>query len=99
LMCPGCGEIYNEFSKAPKSNNVCDVCGKSLVHRSDDREDLILERFRTFREKNQPLVEFYQKVGVYHRVDGMRPIEQVTEDILRIIENEKVPAPVTNGRK
>lgn len=99
LMCPGCGEIYNEYSKVPKADRLCDICGQSLVHRSDDREDLILERFRTFREKNQPLVDFYQKVGVYHRVDGMRPIEQVTAEILKIIVNEKVPAPVTNGRK
>ena len=99
LMCPGCGEIYNEYSKMPRADKTCDVCGKSLVHRSDDREDLIQERFRTFREKNQPLVDFYQKVGVYHRVDGMRPIDEVTQEILKIIENDKVPAPVTNGRK
>ena len=99
LMCPGCGEIYNEYSKMPRADKTCDVCGKSLVHRSDDREDLIQERFRTFREKNQPLVDFYQKVGVYHRVDGMRPIDEVTKEILKIIESEKVPAPVTKGRK
>ena len=99
LMCPGCGEIYNQYSKVPKADNLCDVCGEGLMHRSDDREDLILERFRTFRQKNQPLVDFYQELGVYHRVDGMRPIGQVTDEILRIIDSEKVPTPVTNGRK
>jgi adenylate kinase len=90
LMCPGCGEIYNEYSKAPKHDTLCDVCGKTLIHRSDDREDLILERFRTFREKNQPLVEFYTAKGLYHRIDGMRPIGEVTKEILDIIQ--------TNGR-
>ncbi|HEY2380968.1 MAG TPA: adenylate kinase [Terriglobia bacterium] len=97
LMCPGCGEIYNQYSRVPKADNMCDKCGKGLIHRSDDREDLILERFRTFRMKNQPLVEFYKSLGVYHQVDGMRPIGQVTEEILKIIET--VPTPVTNGRK
>ena len=29
LMCPGCGEIYNEYSRAPKTPGVCDFCGKS----------------------------------------------------------------------
>jgi adenylate kinase len=91
LMCPKCGEIYNEFSRAPRKDNVCDACGEGLIHRSDDREDLILERFRTFREKNQPLVQFYQDLGVYHKVDGMRPIAEVTREILDIIQ--------TNGRK
>ena len=100
LMCPGCGEIYNQYSRSPKADKVCDVCGKGLVHRSDDREDLILERFRTYREETYPLVQFYQKMGVYHQVDGMKPISQVTDEILKIIDSEKrVPTPVTNGRK
>jgi adenylate kinase len=100
LMCPGCGEIYNQYSKIPKGDKVCDICGKGLVHRSDDREDLILERFRTYREETYPLVQFYQKMGVYHQVDGMKPIAQVTDEIVKIIDSEKkVPTPVTNGRK
>jgi adenylate kinase len=100
LMCPGCGEIYNQYSKIPKVDNVCDVCGKGLVHRSDDREDLILERFRTYREETYPLVQFYQKLGVYHQVDGMNPIGEVTQEILGIVENKKkVLTPVTSRGK
>ena len=85
-ICPGCGEIYNTFSRAPKREGVCDVCGWSLFHRSDDREDLVRERFRTYNEETFPLVDYYQKQGVYHRVDGMRPIDEVTKEILSIID-------------
>ena len=99
LMCPGCGEIYNAYSKAPRKNQVCDLCGTSLIHRSDDREDLILERFRTYREETYPLVQFYKTEGVYHQVNGMRPIHDVTEEILSIIDKKKVLTPVTNGGK
>jgi adenylate kinase len=98
LMCPRCGEIYNAYSKAPKRDQVCDVCGTQLIHRSDDREDLILERFRTFREETHPLIEFYKKHGVYHQVNGMRPIQDVTEEILRIVDKKKDLTPVTKGR-
>jgi len=87
LMCPGCGEIYNQYSKVPKTDTICDICGKSLVHRSDDREDLILERFRTYREETFPLVKFYQDLGAYHQVDGMKPIYEVTKDILDIVNS------------
>jgi adenylate kinase len=98
LMCPGCGEIYNTYSKAPRSDTVCDLCGRGLVHRSDDREDLILERFRTYREETYPLVQFYQNLGVYHQVDGMKPIAEVTQEILDIVDHKKtVPTPITNG--
>jgi adenylate kinase len=65
LMCSGCGEIYNEYSRAPKTEGVCDFCGKELFRRSDDREHLIRERFRTYKEETQPLVEFYKNKGVY----------------------------------
>lgn len=98
LMCPGCGEIYNQYSKMPKVDRVCDICAKGLVHRSDDREDLILERFRTYREETYPLVQFYQNLGVYHQVDGMKPIAAVTKEILDIVDSKKkVLTPVTNG--
>ncbi len=97
LMCPGCGEIYNQYSKAPKNDTVCDVCGKGLIHRSDDREDLIRERFRTYREETYPLVQFYQDLGVYHQVNGMKPIGDVTNEILDIINKKKVLIPVPNG--
>jgi len=98
LMCPGCGEIYNEYSKIPKADRVCDICEKGLVHRSDDREDLILERFRTYRGKTYPLVQFYQTLGVYHHVDGMKPIDEVTREILGIVDSKKkVLTPVTDG--
>ena len=99
LMCPNCGEIYNTYSKAPRRDQVCDLCGTSLIHRSDDREDLILERFRTFREETQPLIEFYKNLGVYHQVNGMRPIQDVTKDILSIVNKKKVLTPVTEEGK
>jgi adenylate kinase len=99
LMCPGCGEIYNTYSKAPKQDQICDVCGTKLIHRSDDREDLIRERFRTYREETYPLIEFYQKLGAYHQVNGMRPINDVTEEILSIIDKKKVLTPVAKGGK
>jgi len=38
-------------------------------------------------------------LGAYHQVDGMRPIEDVTEEILSIIHKKKVLTPVTNGGK
>src|SRR5574344_792773 len=40
LLCPNCKKGYNEFDNKlkPKVNNICDVCGASLIKRSDDTE-------------------------------------------------------------
>jgi adenylate kinase len=86
-ICPGCGEIYNTFSRAPKVEGVCDICGWTLFHRSDDREDLVRERFRTYKEETYPLVQYYQQHGIYHQVDGLRPIQEVTKEILSIVDD------------
>ena len=86
LMCPGCGDIYNIYSRVPKRDGICDRCGRQLVQRSDDRKDLIKERFRTYDGETHPLIEFYQKQGVYHHVEGMRPIDEVTKAILAIVD-------------
>jgi adenylate kinase len=87
LMCSNCGAIYNLQSRTPNREGICDDCGGKLVRRSDDRKDLIRERLRTYQEETYPLVKFYKDAGVYHKVDGMRPIEEVTRDILSIIDN------------
>ena len=97
LMCPGCGEIYNIYSRAPKVEGICDRCGKDLVRRSDDRPDLIHERFRTYHEETFPLVEFYQKLGAFHNIDGTRPIADVTREILETLAREEALTPTPNG--
>ena len=89
LMCPGCGGIYNTVSRKPSQEGVCDSCGKALVRRSDDHEESILERFRTYREETFPLVEHYRKTGCYHKVDGLRPMAEVTQDIRKIVDSEE----------
>ena len=97
-LCSNCGDIYNVHSRIPKQEGVCDRCGNRLVHRSDDQEHLISERFRAYQAQTYPLVEFYRKVGVYHQVNGSRPITQITEEILSLIETHASMTPASKGR-
>jgi adenylate kinase len=101
LMCPDpkCGAIYNVYSRAPQTEGVCDRCGKKLVHRSDDREDLIRERFKTYRTETYPLIDFYQKLKVFHRVNGLGPIADVTKEILEILAAAEELTPAPKGGK
>lgn len=45
--------------------------------RSDDREEVIRERLRVYREKTAPLIGYYSGLGLLREVDGFRPIEEV----------------------
>jgi len=99
LMCPGCGEIYNVYSVAPDREGVCNQCGSALTRRSDDREDVILGRLKSYQDETSPLVSFYQNARCYHHVNGLRPIPEVTKELLEIVRGEDLLTSSPKGRK
>ena len=58
--------------------------------RSDDKEEVILKRFRTYEEDTCPAVrEFEEKGGVVFELDGDGSIEDVYEDVKEVMRNFK----------
>ncbi len=53
--------------------------------RADDREEVVRERLRVYREKTEPLVAHYERRGLLRRIDGERTVEEVTAAILKIL--------------
>jgi adenylate kinase len=92
LMCPNpeCAEIYNLNTRMPKEVGVCDKCGSVLIHREDDEEEKIRERFVHYRAKTDPLVEYYKKTGRFQKVDGRPSATEVTRQLMTIIDGEEV---------
>jgi adenylate kinase len=85
--CPTCGRIYNVFSQPPRVADHCDVDGRQLAVRRDDREDVVAERLKAYEQQTLPLVEYYRARGWLHEIKGNRPTEAVTHEALDIIEN------------
>ncbi len=55
--------------------------------RSDDlREDVIRTRYENFVNYTTPVFDFYNDLGLAHRVDGTRSIAEVSEDIGSIVK-------------
>lgn len=53
--------------------------------REDDREEIARKRIEVYREKTEPLVEYYGNLSLLREVDGNRPIEVVTSQILDVL--------------
>ena len=68
--CPACGAVYHLVTQPPKAADVCDACGGKLVHRSDDRGDVVRERLKVYREHTAPLLTLYRDRGALREVDG-----------------------------
>jgi adenylate kinase len=55
-----------------------------LRGRADDKESVIRERLRVYREKTAPLIGYYRERGLLREIDGNRPIEEVTAQMVRV---------------
>jgi adenylate kinase len=53
--------------------------------RSDDTEETIRHRLEVYAEQTTPLVDVYERRGILHRVNGMRTIDEVTEELLAVL--------------
>jgi len=53
--------------------------------RADDKEEVVRERLRVYREKTEPLIGYYRDRGLLREVDGDTAIEAVTSRILEAI--------------
>lgn len=84
--CPSCGSMYHLEYQPPAVEGVCDKCGTALVQREDDREDVVKSRFQVYVKKTEPLIDYYRKKDVLHKVDGNRDAETVFSEIVQIVE-------------
>lgn len=81
-----CGAVYNIYTNPPKIQNLCDNCKKALYQRDDDKEETVRKRLSIYHNETEPILDFYERKGVLHRIDGEQQIEKVFEDILNILE-------------
>lgn len=84
-VCTKCGEIYHIETKPSKKEFVCDVCGGSIVHRSDDKEDVITERLVQFEKNTGPTIEYYGTTGLLVEIDGSQAAELVFKQIQKVV--------------
>lgn len=75
--CSQCQAVYHVRSRPPQVRGTCDRCGGNIRQRVDDREDVVRQRFRTYREKTEPLVEHYRGTSHLVEIDGSRTIEEI----------------------
>lgn len=84
--CPECGEIYNVYSKPPKSENVCDFHPDTpLTHRADDTEESVAVRLETYDELTKPLLEYYEKSGRLKKIDGTGDLEEIYSGLEKLV--------------
>lgn len=81
-ICPQCGTPYHEDTDPPRVTGTCDRDGTALRQRDDDRPDVVRARLEKQVPPMLAVIEHYERAGIVERLDGTKPIEAVTEEIL-----------------
>jgi adenylate kinase len=90
-ICPECGTPYHEDTDPPARPGVCNRDGTPLRQRDDDRPEVVRARLAKQVPPMLAVVEHYERAGIVERLDGTRPIEEVTERILDSIGARSAP--------
>lgn len=88
LSCPKCGSVFNIYfdETKPKVDNICDRCKTELVKREDDNEETYDQRYNTYLEETQQVVDYYRQNGQLKIVNGNQKINEVLNDVEEIIK-------------
>ena len=86
ITCNTCGKIENEYFSDFREG---DKCGEGVfVKRADDNEETVSNRLRVYAEQTEPIIDFYEKKGILHRIIGGEDGPQrLTDEIITIIKN------------
>jgi len=84
--CPDCGNVHHVKFSPPSRDGICDKCGGTLVHRSDDSEEKVRTRLAAFEAETAAVIPFYEARGIVHRIDGEQPPDAVFGRLTDILE-------------
>ena len=85
--CPSCGKVYNinNPEMKPINEDLCDVCNIILTRRVDDNPDTYEERYNTYLEKTEPLIDYYDQKGIVYHVNAGGSSEETHKQVVEIL--------------
>ncbi|MFL9487029.1 MULTISPECIES: adenylate kinase [Staphylococcus] len=85
-ICENCGTTYHLVFNPPKVEGICDFDGGKLYQREDDNPETVSNRLKVNVKQSKPILEYYDNIGVLKNIDGSKDIEEVTTDVIDILD-------------
>ena len=86
LVCRTCDFGFHRHYSPPREAGRCDRCGGELYQREDDREDVIANRLRVYRNQTEPLLAYYRDQSGFIRLDASGEIQAVHTALREAVE-------------
>jgi adenylate kinase len=87
LVHPASGRSYHRTFNPPKQAMTDDITGEPLVQRSDDNAEALQKRLKTYHAQTSPVVNYYQKTGIWKGLDASQEPGQVWKSMLAIVDS------------
>lgn len=88
-ICEKCGTTYHLVFNPPKVDGICDIDGGKLYQREDDNPETVSNRLNVNVKQSKPILEYYNEKGVLKIIDGAKDIDDVTKDVIDILDQLK----------
>ena len=85
MNCRGCDAIYNKIFMPPKTEGICDKCGSELFQRADDSLETAKSRLAVFHKQTQPLIDFYEKLGLLYSCKSTE-LDEIVAELAKVLE-------------
>ena len=82
-ICGSCGTNAEPASGAA----TCETCGGEMVQRSDDNQDVVLERLKVYQRATKPVLEFYRERPTFRVVNGAQAPDRVAHELDTLIDD------------
>lgn len=83
--CSLTGKLLNVYFSPQEELDACIKAGGELIQRDDDNEETIGNRLQVYRERTEPVVEFYRKRDKLKTVDAEGAIDEVYERLRQAV--------------
>lgn len=81
-----CGATYQLTFNPPQAKGVCDLCGGALYQRDDDIEESVQNRLLVYKRETQPLIDYYENLGILTTIDGSGSIKEISGEIYEHVQ-------------
>ena len=82
-ICVACGANADPFGSA----DACPKCGGGLEQRTDDNQDVVLERLNVYKRATTPVLEYYRERQTFRVVNGAQAPDRVAHELDTMIDD------------
>jgi adenylate kinase len=86
-------KVVEEVLLSRIQSRVAQMLARGEPLRSDDQPEVLKKRLAAYSDLTAPLIAYYRNNGILRTVDGMAPIDEVTDAIRSLLEPVDLMSP------